>query len=186
MKPSNVSDPTETLAIPMTPNANAPRVMNQRGDIAKIIPASEPNVPGALGRLPRPKAVAIASETRGLPPSDRGSSRSDRAELSALLVVVLGVLASGWLIRFVLVRFRFVHHGHGHFVLFHGPVSEVALTAAIAAEGKLRGCFRISRLLTNGASPFHAFCSRFRYRTGTRRDFQAQFGSGNLTYLRRV
>src|SRR3979409_86318 len=89
-----------------------------------------------------PNAVAIASETRGL--------------RAALLVVVLGVFALGWFIRLDLFRFRFVHHWNGYFVFFHGPVPEVVLAAAVAAKGKLRGCFRIGRLLANGASQFHA------------------------------
>jgi hypothetical protein len=53
MKRSNVNDPMETLVIPIPPNADATRGIRDithRGDIAKIIPASEPNVPGALGR----------------------------------------------------------------------------------------------------------------------------------------
>jgi hypothetical protein len=66
------------------------------------------------------------------------------------------VLALGWLIRLDLFRFRFVHHRHGHFVFFHGPVAKVVLAAAVAAEGKLRRRFRIGRLLANGASQFHA------------------------------
>src|ERR1700704_5331348 len=136
IKESKVSVPRETLATPIPPNAHAPRSMNQKGNIAKAIPASEPNVPGALERLPSPKAAAIAGEPRGFP-------RSDRGECPALLVVVLGVLALGWFIRLDLFRFRFVHHRHGHFVFFHGPVPEVLLAAAIAAEGKLRRRFRI-------------------------------------------
>jgi hypothetical protein len=68
----------------------------------------------------------MASEMRGLRP--------------VLFVVVLGVLALGWLIRLVLdlFRFRFVHHRHGHFIFFHGPIPEIVLAATIAAEGKLR------------------------------------------------
>src|SRR6266403_472155 len=50
IKESKVSAPRETLATPIPPNAHAPRSMNQKGNIAKAIPASEPNVPGALGR----------------------------------------------------------------------------------------------------------------------------------------
>jgi hypothetical protein len=94
--------------------------------MARAIPASEPNVPGAVGRYPRPKAVAMASETRGF--------------RAALFVVVLGMLALGWLILLVLdlFRFRFVHYRRGYFVFFHGPVSEVVLAATFAAKRKLR------------------------------------------------
>src|SRR5579872_3184510 len=114
--------------------------MNQKGIIASTIPPREPNVPGAVGRHPKPNAVAMASETRGL--------------RTLLFVVVFGMLALGWLIRLVLDLFqlRFVHHRHGHFIFFHGPVSKVVLTAALAAEGKFRGRFRISRFLANRAS----------------------------------
>src|SRR5258706_14884245 len=64
-------------------------------------PPRDPHVPGAFGRYPRPNAVAMASETRGL--------------RAVLFVVVFGMLALGWLIRLVLdlFRFRFVHHRHG-------------------------------------------------------------------------
>src|SRR5882762_7710992 len=49
IKESKVSTPLEWISTPAPPPANAPRSMNQKGNIARAIPASEPNVPGALG-----------------------------------------------------------------------------------------------------------------------------------------
>jgi hypothetical protein len=63
----------------------------------------------------------------------------------------------GSLIRFEFFRFGFVHHGDGDFVFSHGPIAQVVLAAARAAEGKFRGRFRINRLLANGAFQFHGF-----------------------------
>src|ERR1700730_2323788 len=79
-------------------------------------PPSEPKVPGAFGREPRPKEVAIASDTTGLP--------------FPLLVVVVGRFGVGSLIRFDFFRFRFVHHGHCYLIFSHVPVAEVAFAAA--------------------------------------------------------
>ena len=68
-----------------------------------------------------------------------------------LLVVVVGRFGLGSLIRFDFFRFRFVHHGHGYFVFSCGPVAQVALAAARAAEREFRGRFRINGLFANGA-----------------------------------
>ena len=81
--------------------------------------------------------MAIASETRGL----RFAAIRRR----------FGGFGVGSLIRFDFFRFRFVHHGHGDFVFSGGPVAQVALAAARAAERKFRGRFRIDGLLADRA-----------------------------------
>jgi hypothetical protein len=58
-----------------------------------------------------------------------------------LLVVGFGRFSMGSVIRFWVFQFRFVHHGGGYFVFFSGPVAEVTLAAARAAEGKFLGRF---------------------------------------------
>jgi len=57
---------------------------------ASATPASEPNVPGAFGMYPRPNAVAIASEMRGLRFGDEAAT--DGTLLDMVVAVFFGIV----------------------------------------------------------------------------------------------
>ena len=85
--------------------------------------------------------MAMTSETRGF--------------RAVLFVGVVGRFGVRSLIRFGFFRFRFVHLSDGYFVFFRGPVAQVSLPAACAAEREFFRRFRINGLLANGAFQFH-------------------------------
>jgi hypothetical protein len=59
--------------------------------------------------------------------------------------------------RFAVVSggFFFVEHGIGNDVLFAGPIPEVQIAAAFAAEGEVGLLLGVGGLLADGAEVFH-------------------------------
>src|ERR1700736_4412921 len=69
-------------------------------------------------------------------------------------VVAVGQIQNdGFTIAFFAVIF--VEDGLGDYILFAGPISEVALAASFAAKGKIRMNSRVGRGLTYRAFVFH-------------------------------
>src|SRR5260221_1700952 len=92
-------------------------------------PTSQPNVQGAFGMYPTPKALATASARRGF------SSRAPGAGAASIFAVIPFFQIKDNGVAAALDDFFFIENRIGDDVLFAGPIAQVALPAALAAKG---------------------------------------------------
>src|SRR5882762_9351069 len=121
--------------------------------IATAIPTNEPNVPGALGMYPTPRAVAIASASRGFLGSASAVAVASMFGVIAVFRVVVQREDDGVLFAFTVVFFS--EDWFGHNVFLAGPVAQVAFPAALAAKRKLRVDRRVRLRFANGTFVLH-------------------------------
>src|SRR5262249_12132497 len=109
-----------------------------------MTPTSEPYVPGALGKWPTPKAVAMAYANRGFWPLCAAGAAS------ALVVIVIR-----WLRQFVQFPVIFIENGLGDDIFFRRPVAQVLQSASFAAKRKFSMNGGIGRRFADWAAMLH-------------------------------
>src|SRR5207249_2523085 len=121
--------------------------------IATAIPTSEPNVPGALGMYPTPKAVAIASASRGFWGGVWGAAVASVFGVIRVVQVIVQIRDNG--VPLACSNVIFIENWFGDHVFLAGPVTQVPFPATLAAKREVRLDRRVSLRFANGAFVLH-------------------------------
>src|SRR5215472_6931748 len=116
---------------------------------AVTTPASDPNVPGALGMYPIPSTEATANASRGF---SRETSNA-RAALGFVVISFIEIEQDRLALAFR--GLFFVEYRVGNYVLFARPVAQVPHPATLAAKRKVFMYLRVRLRLANGTLVFH-------------------------------
>src|SRR5437660_1584235 len=121
--------------------------------IATAIPTSEPNVPGALGMYPTPKAVAIASASRGFWGGVWGAAVASVFGVIRVVQVIVQIRDNG--VPLACSNVIFIENWFGDHVFLAGPVTQIPFPAALAAKREVRVDRTVSRCFADGALVLH-------------------------------